>query len=82
MISVVQNSGPCLTPGPKILHVLTKKGKGFNILHPMGWDAFGLPAENAAFMNNTHPGDWTYSNIDVMRNQLKLVGLSYDWKYF
>jgi len=55
------------------------KAKGFNILHPMGWDAFGLPAENAAISNNSHPEAWTYSNIESMRDQLKCIGFSYDW---
>lgn len=53
--------------------------KGYNVLHPMGWDAFGLPAENAAFSNNTHPAKWTYQNIESMRHQMKKVGISYDW---
>ena len=57
-----------------------KRAQGFNVLHPMGWDAFGLPAENAAIENNTHPAKWTRENIAAMRTQLKSMGLSYDWR--
>jgi len=56
-----------------------KRLNGFNVLHPMGWDAFGLPAENAAIQNNLHPKDWTLKNISVMKSQLKRLGLSIDW---
>jgi len=56
-----------------------KKMKGFNVFHPMGWDSFGLPAENAAIKNNTPPFKWTSENIDYMKTQLKRLGLSYDW---
>ena len=56
-----------------------KRARGYNVLHPMGWDAFGMPAENAAMQNKVHPKDWTYDNIATMRNQLKSMGLSLDW---
>src|SRR3990167_1834559 len=56
-----------------------KRARGFNVLHPMGWDAFGLPAENAASDNKIHPARWTKDNIAAMRRQLKSMGLSYDW---
>ena len=56
-----------------------KRLNGYNVLHPMGWDAFGLPAENAAIQNNLHPEDWTLKNITSMKSQLKRLGLSIDW---
>jgi len=56
-----------------------KRLNGYNVLHPMGWDAFGLPAENAAIQNNLHPKDWTLKNISAMKSQLRRLGLSIDW---
>ena len=68
----------CYTIGDVVARY--KRAQGFNVLHPMGWDAFGLPAENAAFDNNVHPAVWTRENIGAMRDQLKSMGLSYDWR--
>ena len=56
-----------------------KRAQGFSVLHPFGWDAFGLPAENAAMQQKINPREWTYQNIEVMRAQLKRIGLSLDW---
>ncbi len=67
----------CYTLGDVVARF--KRGQGFNVLHPMGWDAFGLPAENAAMEKGVHPAAWTYENIATMREQLRTMGLSIDW---
>ena len=56
-----------------------RRAQGFNVLHPMGWDAFGLPAENAAIAGNIHPAKWTAENIATMRGQMQRMGFAYDW---
>ena len=56
-----------------------KRAQGYDVLHPMGWDSFGMPAENAAIENNIHPREWTKKNIENMKTQLKSMGISYDW---
>lgn len=67
----------CYTLGDVVARY--KRSQGFNVMHPMGWDAFGLPAENAAMEKNVHPASWTYQNIATMRDQLRAMGLSIDW---
>ena len=67
----------CYTLGDVVARY--KRSQGFNVLHPMGWDAFGLPAENAAMEKGIHPASWTYENIATMREQLRAMGLSIDW---
>ena len=57
-----------------------KRMRGFNVIHPMGWDAFGMPAENAAIQHGVHPAKWTYDNIAAMKSQLRRMGFSYDWE--
>jgi leucyl-tRNA synthetase len=68
----------CYTIGDVVARY--KRANGYNVLHPMGWDSFGLPAENAAFENKVHPAKWTRDNVAAMREQLKSMGLCYDWQ--
>ena len=65
---------------PSDVHARFKRMKGYNVLHPMGFDAFGLPAENAAISRGIHPFTWTMDNVERMRSQLKSIGAIYDWR--
>ena len=64
---------------PSDVHARFKRMQGYNVLHPMGFDAFGLPAENAAISHGIHPHEWTMRNVERMRQQLKSIGAIYDW---
>ena len=64
---------------PSDVHARFRRMQGYNVLHPMGFDAFGLPAENAAIKNGIHPHIWTMRNVENMRRQLKRIGAVYDW---
>ena len=66
--------------GPADAHARFRRMQGYNVLHPMGFDAFGLPAENAAIRNNIHPQKWTVANMENMRRQLRSMGPVYDWE--
>ena len=65
---------------PSDAHARFMRMQGYNVLFPMGFDAFGLPAENAAIKHNIHPAEWTFKNIDHMRDQLKSMGCMFDWR--
>ena len=76
----ISHVGHWYAEAPADAHARYMRMRGYNVLHPMGFDAFGLPAENAAIQRGIHPQTWTLDNVERMRVQLKTIGASYDWR--